>query len=60
MRRFEASPDARLLNSSFDQAHTLISSSKARAAFDLSQEPDAVKDRYGRNRRAELVCSPAD
>jgi hypothetical protein len=38
------------LNSSFDQAYTLISSSKARAAFDLSQEPDALKDRYGRNR----------
>jgi hypothetical protein len=50
VRRFEASPDARLLNSSFDQAYTLISSTKARAAFDLSQESDAVKDRYGRNR----------
>ena len=31
VRRFEASPDARLLNSSFDQAYTLISSSKAAA-----------------------------
>ena len=50
VRNFEASPDARLLNSSFDQAYTLISSSKARAAFDLSQEPDALKDKYGRNR----------
>ena len=50
VRGFESSPDARLLNSSFDQAYTLISSSKARAAFDLSQEPDALKDKYGRNR----------
>jgi hypothetical protein len=50
VKNFEASPDARLLNSSFDQAYTLISSSKARAAFDLSQEPDALKDKYGRNR----------
>jgi hypothetical protein len=50
VRNFEASPDARLLNSSFDQAYTLISSSKARAAFDLSQEPEALKDKYGRNR----------
>src|SRR5215217_951277 len=50
VRQFETSPDARLLNSSFDQAYTLISSSKAREAFDLSKEPDAVKDRYGRNR----------
>jgi hypothetical protein len=48
--RFESSPDARLLNSSFDQAYTLISSSKAREAFDLTKEPDAVKDQYGRNR----------
>jgi Protein of unknown function (DUF1501) len=47
---FEASPDARLLNSSFDQAYTLISSSNAREAFDLSKEPDELKDKYGRNR----------
>jgi hypothetical protein len=50
VKSFEASPDARLLDSSFDQAYTLISSSKAREAFDLSKEPDAVLDRYGRNR----------
>ncbi len=50
IRSFEASPDARLLDRSFDQAYTLISSSKAREAFDLSREPDAVKERYGRNR----------
>ncbi len=50
VRDFEANPDARLLNASFDQAYTMISSSKARAAFDLSSEPDSVKDRYGRNR----------
>jgi hypothetical protein len=50
VRGFEASPDARLLNSSFDQAYTLISSSNARAAFDLSKEPDELKEKYGRNR----------
>jgi len=50
VKSFESSPDARLLDSSFDQAYTLISSSKARDAFDLSKEPDAVLDRYGRNR----------
>lgn len=47
---FEASPDARLLDSSFDQAYTLISSSKAREAFDLSKESEAVRQRYGKNR----------
>jgi hypothetical protein len=50
VKGFESSPDARLLNSSFDQAYTLISSADARAAFDLSKEPDALKDKYGRNR----------
>ncbi|RUL87516.1 DUF1501 domain-containing protein [Tautonia sociabilis] len=29
-------------------AYDLVSSGKARAAFDLSREPDAVRDRYGR------------
>lgn len=50
VKSFEASPEARLMDASFDRAYTLISSAKAREAFDLSKEPDAVKDRYGRNR----------
>jgi hypothetical protein len=50
VKAFESSPQARLMDTSFEQAYTLISSSKARAAFDLAQEKDAVKDRYGRNR----------
>jgi hypothetical protein len=31
------------------QAFSLLSSSKTRDAFDLSREPDSVRDRYGRN-----------
>jgi hypothetical protein len=50
VRAFERSPAAQVMDQSFAQAYTLISSSKARAAFDLAAEPDAVKDRYGRNR----------
>jgi hypothetical protein len=50
VKAFEASAQARLMDSSFEQAYTLISSAKAREAFDLGQEKDAVKDRYGRNR----------
>lgn len=50
IKKFEASSDARLLDDNFHQAYTLISSAKVREAFDLSKEPDAVKDRYGRNR----------
>jgi hypothetical protein len=48
--RFETSQDARLLDTTFHQAYTLMSSKKARDAFDLSKEPDNVRDRYGRNR----------
>ncbi|MBL8724480.1 MAG: DUF1501 domain-containing protein [Planctomycetes bacterium] len=33
----------------YRQAYALIESPTARAAFDLQQEPDAMKDRYGRN-----------
>ena len=47
---FENSDDARLLDSSFHQAYTLISSSNAREAFDINLEDNAVRDRYGRNK----------
>jgi hypothetical protein len=47
---FATSQDARLLDDNFKQAYTLMSSAKMREAFDLSQEDDKTKDRYGRNR----------
>jgi hypothetical protein len=47
---FESNQDARLMDATFSQAYTLMSSAKAREAFDLGQEPDAVRERYGRNR----------
>jgi hypothetical protein len=50
IQSLEASADARLLDTAFHQAYTLISSAKARAAFDLRQESEKNKDRYGRNR----------
>ena len=37
------------LNQYYDQALNLVVSGKARNAFDLTQEPDAMRDRYGRN-----------
>ncbi len=48
--RFETSQDARLLDSTFQQAYTLMSSKKARAAFALHDEPEEVRNRYGENR----------
>jgi hypothetical protein len=48
--KFETSQDARLLDSTFHSAYTLMSSSKARAAFDLTQESQETRERYGMNR----------
>lgn len=47
---FEASPDARLLDQNFQQAYTLMSSQKAREAFDLKQEPEELRKKYGMNK----------
>ncbi|MEY5024982.1 MAG: hypothetical protein RLZZ244_510 [Verrucomicrobiota bacterium] len=50
LSQFEESEDARLMDEHFHSAFRLMSSEQARRAFDLSQEPDSVRDRYGRNR----------
>jgi hypothetical protein len=44
----EASPAMDRLDRFQQRAFSLISSSKTRDAFDLSKEPDRVRDRYGR------------
>ena len=49
-KQFEASEDARLLDENFHAAYRLMTSPKAREAFDLSKEPQAVRERYGMNR----------
>jgi hypothetical protein len=38
-----------------EQAFGLLSSQAAREAFDLSREPDSVRDRYGRNIHGQCV-----
>ncbi|MBK9171029.1 MAG: DUF1501 domain-containing protein [Bryobacterales bacterium] len=48
--RFETSQDARLLDSTFHQAYTLMSSARAREAFELSNENEKTRERYGLNR----------
>ena len=50
VQQFESNPDARLLDSTFHQAYTLMSSTKAREAFDLNKEPEDSRSRYGKNR----------
>ncbi len=48
--KFETSQEARLLDNSFQQAYTLMSSAKAREAFELHREPESVREKYGLNR----------
>jgi hypothetical protein len=47
---FEKQPQARQLDDNFHLAYRLMSSARAREAFDLHREPDAARDRYGRTR----------
>jgi hypothetical protein len=48
--RFETSQDARLYDATFHQAYTLMSSQKARDAFELHKEPQELREKYGLNR----------
>jgi hypothetical protein len=50
VKAFEASPDARLMDANFHQAYTLMSSVKAREAFDLGKETEATRQKYGMNK----------
>lgn len=45
----EKSDAVAAMDTFYDRAYSLISSAKAREAFDLSAEPAAVRDQYGRN-----------
>jgi Protein of unknown function (DUF1501) len=47
--KFETSQDARLFDATFHQAYTLMTSQKAREAFEISREPDQVRQKYGQN-----------
>ena len=47
---FETSEDAALLDGNFQAAFRLMTSDRAKSAFDLSQEPTEVRERYGMNR----------
>lgn len=45
----EKADNIQAMNSFYESAYSLISSPEARQAFDISQEPDALRDEYGRN-----------
>ena len=50
VRNFEATENAALLDRNFQAAYRLMTSPEAREAFDLSKEPDGVRERYGMTR----------
>ena len=50
VKDFEASENAKLMNDNFQAAFRLMTSKKAREAFDLAKEPPVVRERYGMNR----------
>lgn len=50
VKEFEASDNAKLLDDNFHSAFRLMTSTQAREAFDLKQEPAAVRERYGMTR----------
>src|SRR5881628_913125 len=50
VKSFEASPNAQLMDANFASAYRLMTSDKARAAFDLGNEPEKVRERYGMTR----------
>ncbi|HVC97267.1 MAG TPA: DUF1501 domain-containing protein, partial [Pirellulales bacterium] len=50
VKNFEASDNAQLLDSNFQAAFRLMTSTQAREAFDLSKEPQSLRERYGMTR----------
>ncbi|TPW02329.1 MAG: hypothetical protein FD129_3213, partial [bacterium] len=50
VKEFESSANAKLLDSNFQQAYTLMSSPEARESFNVSAEPEAVRKKYGMNK----------
>lgn len=52
-READEAPAARDLDGSYRRAYELLETSAAREAFDLSREPEKVRERYGRDRSAQ-------
>lgn len=53
LRQFEGNPLALQKETLYQRAFEMLSQLDARTAFDLSAEPDAIRDRYGRNRSGQ-------
>ncbi len=50
VKNFEATESAKLMDANFSSAYRLMTSTRAREAFDLTKEPLKVRERYGMTR----------
>jgi hypothetical protein len=50
VKNFESSESAKLMDANFTDAYRLMTSERAREAFDLTKEPQKVRERYGMSR----------
>jgi uncharacterized protein (DUF1501 family) len=50
VKEFDASPTAKLMDANFEAAYRMMTSPQARAAFDLSKEPQTLREKYGLTR----------
>jgi hypothetical protein len=55
LRRLEAHPLLQAHDTSYQRAFNLLSAAGVGKAFDLAQEPDRVRDRYGRHMHGQAV-----
>lgn len=55
LRSAQTAASVRLFDTYQQQAMDLMTSGKAQTAFNIQQEPDAVRERYGRNRWGQCV-----
>lgn len=56
-RRFQTVRHAQNMDSFRDQAFSMLSSSRAKTAFDINSEDPKVRDRYGRNEWGEAILT---
>ncbi len=54
-QRLEDTGSIAALDSFYERAYALVSSTEARAAFDMRAEADAIKDEYGRNQAGQRM-----
>ena len=50
VKDFESTENAAMMGRNFEAAYRLMTSTQAREAFDLTKEPQSVRERYGMNR----------